>query len=748
MPYQFAITLFVSAALLFCVEPMIAKMILPLLGGSAAVWTTCMVFFQAALLAGYLYAHALSTSFTPRIQVVIHLVFLALAFLVLPIDLSRNLLIDDLPRDADPAPWVLGLLLFSVGLPFVALSASAPLLQKWYGATDDPQAGDPYFLYAASNLGSMIALLGYPLLLEPTLSLEEQSEFWAIGYGVLLALTAGCAVLGYTRVSTTVRGETPAVEADSGLRLFRRLRWVVLAFVPSSLLLGVTTYITTDIASIPLLWVIPLALYLLSFILVFARRQVLSHDFMVKALPVVALVTAFTLLRGAPLWQTIPLHWLSLFVAAMVCHGELARDRPPARYLTEFYLWLSVGGVLGGLFNAIVAPLIFQGRVLEYPLVLMLACLMRPGPSLRESTSLQRWLDLLLPVAVGALCLSLVVGLDSLEAKPRADLRALVYGTAAVACFLLMKRPLRFTLALGLALLTLSLASPGGGRTLYSERNFFGLIRVQEDRENTFHFLYHGSTLHGLQRLDAKGRPDPASEPLSYFHRRGPMGQLIRLFDSRCDESIDGGKLPPRVAVAGLGVGALAGYARPGEDWTFYEIDPAIERVAWDPKFFTYLAGARQRGAHVEVLLGDARLRLRDAQGPLGLIILDAFSSDAVPMHLISRQALAMYREKLAPGGLLAFNITNRYLDLRPALADLANDAGMVCYSRDDTTQGVSEDDLEAGRIPSHWVVMADRVEDLGPLAEDRRWKPLRPRRSARVWTDDFGNLLGVFKWR
>lgn len=732
MASLFAVTLFISAALLFCIQPMVAKTILPFLGGSPAVWNTCLVFFQAALLGGYLYAHALTRWFGTRSQAVIHLAMLGIAAMVLPIGLPADL-IRSLPHDADPVPWLLRLLVAMVGLPFFVVAASAPLLQKWFSNSGRPNAGDPYFLYAASNLGSMVALLGYPLVLEPNFHLAHQGLLWAAGYGILLVLTGLCAGCVWRAGSTPIE-ETTGV-ADETVTISRRMRWIVLAFVPSSLLLGVTTYVTMDIAAIPLLWVIPLALYLLSFTLVFAATPLIPHGWMVASLPVVALIVALTMLRGEalPQWQLIPLHWLLLFIASMVCHGELAKDRPSTRYLTEFYLWLSVGGVLGGLFNAMVAPQLFQGGVLEYRLVIVLACLLRPGLRLRDSSSWDRWLDLLLPGVVAVICLGEAL---AVQAEPNAIPRLVLLGLPAALCYLFVRRPLRFGLALGALLLTLPLAFPGHGHTLYAERNFFGVIRVQEDA--AFRRLNHGSTLHGMQRLKPDGSLDSDGEPLSYFHRTGPIGQVFELFRKRKTE------LPPRVAVTGLGVGALASYAQPGECWTYYEIDPAMEGVARDPRFFTFLS--RCKAGMPEIRLGDARLRLQEASDhEYGLIVLDAFSSDAVPMHLISREALQLYNAKRAPGGLLVFNITNRYLDLQPVLAGLAEDAGMVSYGRDDA---VSESELEQGKFPSRWVILADRVEDLGELVNDPRWFRLQPRPGSRVWSDDFSNLLEVFRWK
>jgi hypothetical protein len=788
MSRLFSGTLFLSALLLFCVQPMIAKMILPLLGGSPAVWNTCMVFFQAALLGGYLYAHGLTTFVPGRAQSVVHVLLLCVPFLALPIGISATLA-DTVPQQDDPVGWLLGVLLVVVGLPFFVVASSAPLLQKWFAGSGHPSATDPYFLYAASNLGSMAALLGYPIFLEPYLPLAAQSLAWTAGYGLLLILTVCCALAVWrTRsepdaanregeASFNREGEAPAeptgiateaaaprwrkksadaqelppsVEKSEAVTLGRRCRWVALAAVPSALMLAVTTYITTDLAAVPLLWLMPLAVYLLSFILVFAQRQLIPHAVMLHALPIATLVVIFAFLNDVALmtWFLVPLHWLVLFIGAMACHGELARDRPAPRYLTEFYLWLSVGGVVGGLAAALAAPLMFQGGILEYPLALIVACLLRPGLSLWQSTSVQRWLDLLTPL--GVLTLTLAAALVIRRHSPPVRMEITIALAALIfVCFMQQERPIRFAMSVLAMFLGYAAANPSESRVLFVERNFFGIVRVQDEPERPFRQLLHGSTLHGVQQLTANGQPDPQPTALSYYFPSGPMGQIFNeVYNPRAGKSV-----PARVAITGLGVGGLCAYAQPGQDWTYYEIDPAVVRVANDPRFFTYLSAARQKGCAVNVLLGDARLRLREADAHgYGLIVQDAFSSDSVPAHLMSREALRLYLSKLAPEGLLVFNISNRYLDLKPVLGNLAADADppLVGFSRQEQTLGVDvlQEDIDLGKTGSHWVVMARKPEYLGSIATDGRWTKLEGQPGARVWTDDYSNLLSVLKWR
>ncbi|HZC18092.1 MAG TPA: hypothetical protein VE225_00125, partial [Rubrobacteraceae bacterium] len=432
MMVLFSTTIFVSAALLFLVEPMFAKFVLPLFGSTPAVWTASMMFFQGALLASYLYVHATASWLGARRQAVLHLVLVLLPLLVLPLAVPEGWAP---PADSNPVFYLLGLLLVAVGLPFFAVAATNPLIQRWLSETDHPAARDPYFLYRASNLGSVIGLLGYPLLMEPELRLASQGTFWTVGYGVLVVLVfASAAMLWRSRPPAATHDEPESMTdgsslgespAPSGLSraptLLRRLRWVGLAFVPSSMMLGVTAFITTDITPIPLLWVIPLSLYLFSFVIVFSRgRRMpdLVHKVMVGALPIMMALLTITMLTNVrnPFWLIIVLHLLGFFVVAMVLHGELARDRPPARHLTEFYLWVAVGGVLGGVFNALVAPVAFPG-VVEYPLAIVLACLFLPGAVLSRLVQWDeergeprgttrrfldpRLLDLVLPLALG-----------------------------------------------------------------------------------------------------------------------------------------------------------------------------------------------------------------------------------------------------------------------------------------------------------------------------------------------------------
>jgi hypothetical protein len=728
----FASTLFLSAALLFSIQPMIAKMTLPLVGGSPAIWGTCMVFFQAALLGGYAYAHATTTWLGVRRQALLHAGLFLLPLLMLPLGISAAAARSLSPGE-NPSAWLLGLLLTTVGLPFLMVATSAPLLQRWFASTGHPAASDPYFLYGASNLGSLLALLAYPFVLEPTLRLAQQNMAWSAGYGLLLALVMACAVVVIRSKDHGGRTANPpaSTQVRDRIRISQWLHWIVLASIPSSLMLGVTTYVSTDIVSIPLWWVIPLALYLFSFILTFARRPLLSHSWMIRALPMAAVLLAFVMtISFGPQLLLIPIHLLTFFLAAMVCHGELARHRPARHHLTTFYLAISLGGVLGGMFNALVAPIVFD-RVAEYPLALVMACLVLPVMRPDASGLWRRALDVAIPTGMGLLLWWLVHLMNvRAEASQRDLVAKLLFGLAAFACYTLKDRPLRFALGIGAFLLAGGTYDSGLGRVLYQHRNYFGVLRITHVAAGDYHRLIHGHTVHGQQSLD----PGRRHEPLSYYCRSGPIGQVFDVFRAR--------PARPAVAVVGLGAGTLACYAEPGQRWVFYEIDPAVERVARRSEYFTFLQDCRADST--EVILGDARLRRRDApEHSYGLIVLDAFSSDAIPTHLLTREALRLFRSKLSEGGMIAFHISNRYIDLAPVLGALARDSRMVCRVRSD--MHVSPEDVGRGKAPSIWAVMAAREVELDGLLEDSRWQSPQHDPGGAVWTDDFSNVIEHF---
>jgi hypothetical protein len=725
----YALTLGLSALLMFWVQPLYARLALPLLGGAPAVWITAMLFFQAALLAGYLYAHLSVRWLGLKRQSLLHGAVLLLAFAALPIALPEGWLP---PPGVTPAVWQIGLMAAGVGLPFFAVSATAPLLQRWFAHAGHARSADPYFLYSASNIGSVAALIGYPLLFEPLMRLGQQGWAWTGGYALLVLLIGVCGWVLWTRFVANppgVVGEDLELSSDISWR--RRGMWVLLAFAPSSLMLGVTLHISTDVAAVPLLWVAPLALYLLSFVIVFARRPLLRHRWMLTLqVPALVLLAATMSWSHNFLWIELLIHLDIFFIAAMVCHGELAARRPAAGHLTEFYLWMSVGGVLGGLFNALLAPVLFDS-VLEYPLAVLLVALLRPWRKGRGWRNVG--LDLALPGLLG-LMLWFSIGLG--EGGYGIAISLAVFFVAAVAALLLAWRgsPLRFALGLGVSMLMTPLAFKqqefyvaDAKNVIHAERSFFGVNRITVmDSPVPAHVLVHGTTVHGAQRQDESGR----NIPQAYYHPDGPLGQVFKAFPFWRFN---------RVGVVGLGTGATACYARKGQDWTFYEIDPVVARIARDERFFTYLSDCAP-AAHV--VIGDARLSLQAvSDGYFDLLILDAFSSDAIPIHLMTADAFAIYRRKLAPGGVILVHISNRYLDLEPVLGRITLETGFfgVVQNHEEGTNAAML------RYPSIWVAMARSPGDIAELAPDMRWEPLRGAKAA-LWTDDYVNVLDMLK--
>jgi len=726
----FTLTLFISSTLLFLVQPMVAKMVLPLLGGTPAVWNTSVLFFQLILLAGYFYAHVVSRWLGVKRQALLHVGLLALSIMALPI-VART---DGGPSaGANPIVWLLEWLVITAGIPFFLVSTTSPLLQRWFVSTGHAAAGDPYFLYAAGNAGSLFALFAYPVLLEPTLHLIEQSWLWTAGYVLLLTLTAACALF-VRPVTNNLIGAAEARSVGADLKKATRAdraHWVILAFTSSSLMLGVTTFLTTDIAAVPLLWVVPLAIYLLTFILVFARQSIVPHELMVRVLPILvvplAILIVFDTKLAAPF--LVAAHLVTFFVAAMVSHGELARRRPANHELTRFYLWLSIGGALGGVFNAVLAPLLFTS-IAEYPIALVLACLLRPAGHWWSARSRDRLLDVMIPGAFGAFVAILMFTLHGGESKSLAAIM-LVFVLPALVCFTFRRRPVRFALGLGALMIASSAYMSAHEQVVYRNRSFFGVHRVITDGDASSRQLVHGGIVHGAQSLD----PARRHEPLMYYSRSGPIGQVFNTFS--------GAAAKPQVGVIGLGVGSLAAYGQAGQRWTFFEIDPAIEALAEDSRYFTFL---KDSPAAIDVQLGDARLSLEDVpHAQYGLLIIDAFSSDAIPVHLLTREALQLYVAKIDRSGLLAFHISNRYLDLQPLLGAMAADAHLACLGQNDLRVNAAE--RHAGKSASRWVLMARRPEDFGALRADPRWRPV-PASNQVVWTDDFSNVLGTFRWR
>ena len=728
----FTVTAFLGAVLTFLLEPFVAKMVLPLFGGTPSVWNTCVLFFQAALLAGYGYSHLMASTKRLHALTLVHVGVMLIPLGLLPIEIGA----DWAPEPGvSPVLWQLLLLFASAGLPFFVVSASAPLLQRWFSTTRHEGAQDPYFLYAASNSGSLIALLAYPLALEPLFDTPLLSKIWSAGYGVLVVLFSLCALAA--RSATVAAGEPQTEEPNPPLQVMTRLRWLALAFVPSSLMLSVTTHISTDIAAAPLLWVIPLVLYLATFIAAFARRRVFSVSAVERVVPLVVILIAITLLAEGlelPAWAAFPLHLGGLLVIALACHGQLADLRPPVVHLTEYYFWIAGGGLAGGVFNAVIAPALFDS-VAEYPVALILACLLRRPPGEARdglpATGKELLLKDVLPSAILGLAAALLMWISpgfGLGTGPESV--ALALGLPAFVCYLFLMRPVRFALGMAALFAAGSSVSRAPDSLLFAQRTYYGIHRVRGG--GYIRHLYHGKTLHGIQNLTPAERP----EPLAYYHRDGPAGGLFRVLEA-------GGWPIGEVGVVGLGVGALAAYGRPGQRWTFYELDPTVLDLAKDSRYFTFW---RDSDAELRSVVGDARISLaRETDARFDLLVLDAFSSDAVPVHLLTREAVDLYRQRLNPQGALAFHISNRFLDLESVVASLAHDEGMRALSWADLA--VSDEQRRAGRFPSHWMVLTENSELATALAASGDWQPPQAEADGSVWTDSFSNFVSVFRW-
>jgi hypothetical protein len=716
VPVLFATALCLNALLIFWVQPLFAKMVLPLLGGSPSVWTTCMLFFQAALLAGYAYGHAGIRVLGLRRHAMLHGVLVWLPLFLLPIVVNPQTAV----ATDQPIAWLLQTMGISVGLPFVVLASTAPLLQRWYSSID-ARSSDPYWLYSASNVGSFAALLAFPILFEPAIPLGQQTAIWKIGYGIVAALLTACAVSVVRRPSSASEvAHQDDARAAEPITTGTRVRWLALSFAPSTLMLGVTTYLSTDVAPVPLLWVLPLSCYLLTFIVAFGWYSDAMHTNVRRLLPSVLLPLVLLIVSEAPvaLWMAIPIHVLGFTVLAMLCHGELARDRPGVQHLTEFYLWLAAGGVLGGVFNTLVAPQVFTS-IAEYPLAIAFAALVCvPKIQFREAVGNPR--TMMRPAFAAILATVLLIG-ARLGGVARFPTMAFLGAPALIFWSGAKHNTARFSVGIVGLLAALAvgnaIAPAGGGRILAADRTFFGVYRVRTDPARGLVSLVHGTTTHGRQVI---GETNP--EPLTYFHRKSPIGQVFETLGAEARS----------VGVIGLGTGTLAAYAQPGSRWTFYEIDAAVERIARDARYFHYLEHC---GEKCSVVLGDARLTLAGSHVAHDLLVLDAFSSDAIPIHLLTTEALRTYETRLSENGVLAFHISNRHIKLAPVIARLAHERGLTAVTRLDKSV-----DSKHGFEASEWVVMARRPERLHALVADARWTPLvadaRP-----AWTDDFSNI-------
>ena len=714
--------IFVSAALLFAVQPLFAKMVLPKLGGTPAVWSVAMVFFQAMLLAGYAYAHALTKLVPGRISVAVHLAVMVVAVFALPLGIAAGW---GRPPAAGQEFWLLGLFAASIGLPFFALSANGPLLQAWFARTGHPQAKDPYFLYAASNVGSFLALLAYPFVIEPFTRLPQQTMGWTVGFYALILLIALCGVF-----LLRSRDALPDIATDDAAPpTFRdALIWIALAAVPSALLIAITAHISTDVAAAPFLWVVPLALYLATFVIAFQSRPILPHRFVtfIAPLAVIMLVVSLALGAAGQIVVLIALNLVGFFILALMCHGELARRRPPARYLTSFYLYLSLGGVIGGIFAGLIAQHLFSW-VAEYPLLIIFAALCRPGLAWpRSKLEIATWV-LIIAGAAFALFASYVWRYEFTDSAFNLWVAALL-----VLAFGFSHYVLTFAGLIAASLMFVVLFGADAGKRDFV-RSFFGVHKVMESDAGQFRILKHGTIEHGAQRIrHPDGRPVTGRPtPITYYHDLSPMAQgLVAAREKR------GG--PINVAVVGLGTGTLACQMKPGDQLTYYEIDPTVVQIAKDTRRFTFLS---ECAPDAKIVIGDARLTLADSpDGQYDILIIDAFSSDAIPTHLLTKEAMAIFKDKIKPDGMILVHISNKHMTLAPVVAGVAEANDLVSRAGD-SDEGYDDENHIFGSLV---VAVARRDEDFGPLAKSEKWVEQEADEDQWVWTDDYSNVIGA----
>ncbi len=727
----FGLTMFLSAALLFDIQPMYAKMLLPLVGGAPAVWNTVVVFFQLALVGGYLLAH-LERSLVPlKAQTVSHVAVAALALAVLPF----RLVAANAQAVAHPVPFVLFSLFAGAGLPFLVISATAPLLQSWFARLGHAHSHDPYFFYSASNAGSLLGLAVYPVLLEPFFGVALQSRMWAVAY---FTFVVGLAVCGFVTWRFGAPDRSPGASDGSGAQGAppsprQRIRWIALAFVPASLSLAITTHITNQVAPIPLLWTLPLGIYLLTFIIAFSRRPILTPERIGRALPftILPLVLLVVFGHAIPTILNVALNLIALLFIGLACHGELSASRPAARHLTGFYLLLSIGGALGGVFNALIAPYVFH-TVAEYPLTLVLACAILPTLGVVGGQKRDRFFDVAAPVLLGTALLLL----DAATTRRNGVSLFLQMGfsVALVVCFGFVGRRLRFALGIGAlflvaAILPYSLESRQVEYRIFVARDFFGTKSVIDDPRLRRHELIHSGTVHGIENTE----PDKRGMPLSYYSKDGPLGSIFAAARSNSAGTRN-------VAVVGLGTGTVACYRLPEERWTFFEIDPQVVALAQDDRLFWYLSSC---APNANLVLGDGRLELtKVSPNAYGLLVLDAYSSDQPPLQMLTREAFALFTSRLAPGGLIAFHISNRYFNLAPVIGNLAASVGWQAWVDNDVRFTLKR--ISLGEVGSEWVVVARQGHDVGVIAHDKRWQRLARNPKLRTWTDDYSSLLLV----
>lgn len=723
--WLFALTILTGSFLLFLVQPLVARMALPRLGGAPNVWNSAMLVYQALLLGGYAYAHALSRLAVGR-QALIHLALLVAAAFTLPIALPAI----EPPAAGSEALWVPYLFLLTIGPLFFVVSAQAPLMQQWFAS--HPRAGDPYPLYAASNLGSFAGLLAYPLLVEPLLPIGAQSRGWAVGYAVLVVLVALAAFARRGAPAPATLAAAPeAVPAEPAPDSRRIVLWLALSAVPSGLMLSTTTHLTTDIFAMPLLWVIPLGLYLLSFSIAFAEKRRVAGWLSAASPVVLAAAGALAMLGSSrPSLIAVAASLLLLFVAAVTLHARLYEARPEPARLTQFYLVMSAGGVLGGLFTALIAPLVFDWTW-EHPLLILAAAALLPLSAWngwlarifkRPDTFRMGIAVLLFAVFVGALRIRGAILTDPVWSVP--DM--VLFAALIVAAVLLAARRWAYVAACGALIAALgALAQAQTSFEGSRSRSYFGIYTVRNSSDG-LRQLIHGTTLHGVQHLD----PAKETTATTYYGAQSGVGLALssagRLYGDQA-----------RIGVVGLGVGTLACYKQPGQTWTFFEIDPAV--LAYSERgTFTFM---KRCAPEAPTIIGDARLQLEKLPADsFDMLVVDAFSSDAIPLHLMTAEAQSVYFRALAKDGVLLIHISNRFINLEPVLSALAREDKLASALRADKAMG-------DGLTPSNWVALSRDPARIEALTQDGKWRPLgKP--ADTVWRDDYASILPHLIWK
>lgn len=723
--------IFLSAFLLFGVQPMFTKMVMPVLGGTPAVWSVAMVFFQSVLLLGYGYAHGLTRWLDPRVAAIVHLAVMAVVLVAgLPIALADHW---GAPPEQGQALWLIGVFTLSVGLPFFAVSANGPLLQAWFARTGHPHARDPYFLYGASNIGSLLALLAYPFLVERMLPLADQSILWSSGFLALMIAIGSCALFLRRSAQTGVadRAAEPA-EAATPISFKDRLGWIGMSLVPSALLVATTAHMTNEVAAVPLFWVVPLALYLMTFSVAFRPGGERMDRILLLVQPALltGIMTTLSFTVGLPFYALLALNLTFFTVSVIICHRELYARRPSAGDLTQFYFFMSLGGVIGGALASLAAPLVFE-RLLEFPLLAVAVLLCR--------ADVRAWLAtckpaLVVPSLAAALALFLLIdrnliALDILPDKGMLMILIITFCLTAISS----GRPVRLLISATLGMLVAVIVSTPAN-LVEQTRSFFAVHSIYETPNGEGRYLKHGNTLHGAERwTNADGQPlGSRPEPASYFHFGGAYHEAI---DQA--RAAHGGKLA-KVAVIGLGMGSLACHSQPGETWDFFEIDSEVVRIARDKQLFRTFSECTP-GA--KVVVGDGRLTLANAPGGYDLIMLDAFSSASPPVHLVTKEAVALYASKLSPHGVLIFNVSNRHMTLNYVVAASAREAGMATWHRSDSPADTGNF-METLKTPVEVAIVARRPQDVGRIAGNAAWTRTKIPADFKVWTDDYSNVL------